>query len=277
MKRTRSKTFSSSDSSSAEGKGKSQKVHLPRKKSRKLKQTRPRKHKEKEGDFSQKSTTSEDDNQDLSVTETKNPKEKEKKPGTKIGYTKIDNVYDKNRYCFVLRPSSDKSETDDFRQYPLIVRREFGYDNKYEETRLDVVSKPLKASLERIMGEVQSVSLKEDTPSIDPNIAFLFLDDMRTEMKRLKTRSKSQKKKQKRQQTGLQAKHLKVLVRYLEQDYEVTMKTLYPLLDDRKITFDLVWALFKSNEPIYAPTYGVKEEPWIFQLEYAHKVCPNIK
>ena len=158
----------------------------------------------------------------------------------------------------------------------MVVQREFDYDNKLVEIRLHVVSKPLKASLERIMGEVQSVSLKEDTPSIDPNIAFLFLDETRTEMKRLKTQSQSQKKERKRQQTGLKAKYLKVLVKYLEQDYKETMKTLYPLLDNRKIIFDLVWALFKSNEPIFAPTYGVKEEPWIFQLEYAHKVCPNI-
>ncbi len=62
-----------------------------------------------------------------------------------------------------------------------------------------------------------------------------------------------------------------VLVRYLDKDYSETKKTLHPLLEDRTITFDLLWALFKPNTVVYTSTYNNFEEPRAFKMEYATK------
>ena len=262
-----------SDSSSAVGTARSRTTHgniqSTKKKSRKLKQ-------EKGADPTGDSKASEDCEQtDSTMSETGAPTVKEKS-GRKAELARVDRVFDKEKFCFVLQLSSKKSKADGFKQNALIVRRVFNYDDEYEETCLDIVSKPLKAAMARIMGEVQSVSLKGDLPSIDPNVAFLFLDNLRIEVKRLEKQSKSKKIGKRSQQTAREAKHLKVLVGYLDIDYDALTKTLRPLLRSRKITFDLVWALFKSDELIYAPTYGVKEEAWVFKVDSAEKVYPRL-
>ena len=268
-----------SDSSPAVGTARSRTTHgniqLTKKKSRKLKQESPP-HGEKGADPTGDSNASEDGQQtDSTMSETSGPTVKEK-TGRKAELARVDRVFDKEKFCFVLQLSSKKSKADEFKRNALIVRRVFNYDDEHEETCLDIVSKPLKAAMARVMGEVQSVSLKGDSPSIDPNIAFLFLDNLRTEVKRLKKQSRSKKIGEKPQQTAREAKHLKVLVGYLDTDYQTITKTLRPLLRSRKITFDLVWALFKSDELIYAPTHGVKDEAWVFKVDTADKVYPRL-
>lgn len=57
--------------------------------------------------------------------------------------------------------------------------------------------------------------------------------------------------------------------------HKLLKKSLYSLLESKKITFDLLWALFKSNEIVYAPTYNTEDEPRAFKLDYASLVSTN--
>ena len=122
------------------------------------------------------------------------------------------------------------------------------------------------------MDEVKGVSFAEETPVVDPNMIFLYLEEIRAYMKELKRLSKAERKKRARVITATKAKHLKVLIKYLDKDYAEIKKTLYPLLENNTITFDLLWALFKSNEIAYCPTYGNPDEPRAFKIEYANLV-----
>lgn len=117
------------------------------------------------------------------------------------------------------------------------------------------------------------MSFAEDTPTIDPNMLFLYLEEMRAHMKELKSASKTEKKKKAKKFAATKAGHIKVLIKYLDKDYAEIKKTLYPLLESNTITFDLLWALFKSNEIAYCPTYSNPDEPRAFKIEYATKVC----
>lgn len=101
---------------------------------------------------------------------------------------------------------------------------------------------------------------------------FLYLEEMRVHMKELRSSSKSEKRKKARKAAATKAAHVKVLVKYLDKDYAETKKTLYPLLETNTITFDLLWALFKSNEIAYCPTYSNPDEPRAFKIEYSTKV-----
>ena len=85
------------------------------------------------------------------------------------------------------------------------------------------------------------MSLAEETPAIDPNILFLYLEELRMYYKELKSKAKSEKKKKDKKATLLKASQLKCLVKYLDKDYAETKKTLYPLLEAGTITFDLLW------------------------------------
>jgi ATPase family associated with various cellular activities (AAA) len=136
---------------------------------------------------------------------------------------------------------------------------------------VDIRSKPLKEALKHIMSEVKGVSLVQETPHIDPNMLFLYLEETRAYMKELKQASKSEKKRKARKAAAAKAAHLKVLIKYLDKDYAETKKTLYPLLENKMITFDLLWALYKPNTIAYCATYGDHDQPRAFKIDYATK------
>ena len=75
------------------------------------------------------------------------------------------------------------------------------------------LSKALKAALKQMLVTVQSLSLVEESPTVDPNLAFLFLDDLRVYKKTLRVQSKLKKKG-----TAAEAKHLGMLRRRLRPD-----------------------------------------------------------
>lgn len=127
------------------------------------------------------------------------------------------------------------------------------------------------------MDGVKGVSLVAETPVVDPNMLFLYLEETRAHMKELKKLAKTEKKKKARKLAAIKVAHLKVLIKYLDTDYAETKKTLYPLLESNMITFDLLWALFKPNTIAYTPTYGHTDEPRAFKIEYATKESSFMK
>ena len=129
------------------------------------------------------------------------------------------------------------------------------------------------------MDGVKGVSLVEETPSIDPNLLFLYLEDLRKAYKDLKNKKITEKKGKKKaiKSNATKRKHLKVLLKYLDKDYASTKKTLYPMLESGIITFDLLWALYKPNTLAYTTTYGSFDEPRAFKIELAEKECSFLK
>ena len=205
---------------------------------------------------------------------TKKAEAKRKKlKGTKLEFVRVDRLWDHDQHQYVTRETREDADAGEYDEYVFNVRRIFSWENKHVSTVVDIKSKPLKAALTKIMGIVKGVSLAEDTPSIDPNMIFLHLEELRTYMNKLKAKFKTQKNKKVAKQITTKRKAIKVLVKYLDKDYDETKKTLYPMLENGTITFDLLWALFKSNEIVYAPTYSTEEVPRAFKVEYATLVC----
>jgi DNA polymerase III delta prime subunit len=137
---------------------------------------------------------------------------------------------------------------------------------------VDIKSKLLKESLMEIMKDVQGETLEADEPCIDPNMLFLFLEDIRTYYKKtLKSRLKKEKKRKSKKRVKGMISHCRVLCKYLDEDYEETKKTLYPLLKAGNITFDLLWALFKPNTIAYTSTYNDHDNPRCFKVDRTTK------
>nr|KMM70876.1 hypothetical protein CPAG_07185 [Coccidioides posadasii RMSCC 3488] len=204
-------------------------------------------------------------------------KSKKQKRASKVAYKRIDQLWDNTLHNYKLTETVKDPDANEWDQYIFTVRRRFDWDNKYLETLVDIKSKALRDALAHVMDGVKSVSLVQDTPAVDPNMLFLYLEECRAYVKELKASAKTADKKKVRRQTELKAAHLKVLVKYLDKDYAETKKTLYPLLENNTITFDLLWALFKPNTVVYTPTYGAVDEPRAFKLEYASKESSFMK
>ena len=121
------------------------------------------------------------------------------------------------------------------------------------------------------------MSLAEETPSIDPDQLFLYLEDCRKYRAELKSKLENEKKKKTKRNLKEQIAQLRCLLKYLDKDYAKTKKTLYPMLETGNITFELLWALFRSDTICYASTYTATDEPRAFKCEYATKESSFVK
>jgi hypothetical protein len=57
--------------------------------------------------------------------------------------------------------------------------------------------------------------------------------------------------------------HLDLLIDYVTEIYAPTTQRLLPLLEHSKITYDLLWALFKPNTPVYTTCFGTKKPRYV--------------
>ncbi|EKG14050.1 ATPase AAA+ type core [Macrophomina phaseolina MS6] len=193
------------------------------------------------------------------------------KRGSTLEFKRVDELWDSKIHNYKLTESAE-DPADEFDTYIFTVRRRFDWENKYKNTVVDIKSKLLKEALQEVMKDVKGVSLVEEQPSIDPNMLFLYLEEIRQfTRKTLKARVKKEKKKKIKRRLRQMISHSKVMIRYLDEDYDETKKTLYPMLNAGNITFDLLWALFKPNTIAYTTTYGSVEHPRCFKVDYATK------
>ena len=140
------------------------------------------------------------------------------------------------------------------------------------DTVIDIKYKVLLTVLAEVMKDCKSVSLETEEPTLDPNILFLHLEELRAHYKKtLKATIKKEKKRKVIKKLEQQRKLCKSLVSFIDEDYADTKKTLYPLLAAGNITFDLMWALFKPNEIAITSCYGSWDEARCFRVEYATK------
>ncbi|KAG0646134.1 aaa-tob3 [Hyphodiscus hymeniophilus] len=215
----------------------------------------------------------------VSLKKARKEKKGKKKRGSKLEFKRVDQLWDSTIHNYKLTDTAEDEESSEYDQYLFNVRRTFDWEGKFKTTVVDIKSKLIKEALNEVMDGVKGVSLVEETPSVDPNLLFLYLEDLRKSCKDLKnkkiTEKKGKKKLKKRNET--KRKHIKVLIKYLDKDYSSTKKTLYPMLESGIITFDLLWALYKPNTLAFTTTYGSADEPRAFKIELAEKEFSFIK
>jgi hypothetical protein len=202
----------------------------------------------------------------------------QKKP-KKLDFKRVDQVWDNSIHNFKLQDTAESAADKKYDGFCFHVRRTFDWEGKYKATVVDVKSKALRACLQDVIGNIKGISLVDETPKLDPNVLFLYLEDLRKHAKQLKKLVKnpsgSDKQERKKEAKWVEEKrlHLKVLVKYIDKDYEHIKKSLYPMLEHGLITFDLLWALWKPGTLAYTTTYGSHDEPRVFKVDTAEKHC----
>ena len=201
----------------------------------------------------------------------KHAESKKNKCGPKPRFKRVDHVWDEDNHRWKQQETVKDPNEAMWDKYAFTVRRIFDWEQKYLDTVIDIKSKPLKDSLKHILDGVSGISMAVKTPNVDPNMLFLFLEEMKSYATELKAAKKDSKDRKSRNLHAAKADHLNLLIKYIDKDYADTKKTLHPLLDSKTISFDLLWALFKPNSIIFSPTYGDTDEPRAFKIEYAYK------
>ncbi|KAJ6443159.1 ATPase, AAA-type, core [Purpureocillium lavendulum] len=202
---------------------------------------------------------------------------KETRKRAKPEFKRVDSVWDTSRYAFKLQDTAETTSKSRYDQYIFHVRRTFDTEGKYRATFVDIKSKLLRECLQDVIGNTRSASLVDETPKIDPNLLFLYLEDFRTHLKHLRKAEAAGDDRKERQKNCIRLenkmKQLKVLIKYLDKDYAKVKESLYPMLDSGVITFDLLWALWKPNTIIYGTTYGNADDHRAFKVEMAYRQC----
>ncbi|KAF4956174.1 hypothetical protein FGADI_3985 [Fusarium gaditjirri] len=189
-------------------------------------------------------------------------------------FKRVDQVWDNSIHNFKLQDTADTDTDSQYDEYIFHVRRKFDWEGKHVATVVDIKSKLLRECLQDVIGNAEGISLVDETPKLNPEVLFLYLEDLRDHLKALrkaKPAGKS-KKSRKKNKTLLKEKkqHLKILIKYLDHDFESTKESLYPMLKNGLITFELLWALWKPDTLVYSTTYGNASEPRVFKVESAH-------
>lgn len=215
-------------------------------------------------------------------SKTKSSKRKRKSSSRKIkedgsSWKRVDHLWDASIHNWKVKESAEDDDSE-FSEYAFLVRRCFDWENKYLNTKVDIKSKQLRSVLAEVMKDCKSVSLETEEPVIDPNTLFLYLEPLRTHyQKTLKAAIRAEKKRKVVKKLEKQRSLCKTLVKYIDEDYADTKKTLYPLLAAGNITFELLWALYRPNDIAITSCYGAWDEPRCFKIDYAHKNCTMMR
>ncbi|SCO89614.1 related to TOB3 (member of AAA-ATPase family) [Fusarium oxysporum] len=189
-------------------------------------------------------------------------------------FKRVDQVWDNSIHNFKLQDTADTDTDSQYDEYIFHVRRKFDWEGKHIATVVDIKSKLLRECLQDVIGNAEGISLVDETPKMNPEVLFLYLEDLRDHLKALrkaKPAGKSKKSRKKNKSLLKEKKqHLKILIKYLDHDFESTKESLYPMLKNGLITFELLWALWKPDTLVYTTTYGNASEPRVFKVESAH-------
>ena len=187
-----------------------------------------------------------------------------------LEFKRVDQVYDMKIHDWKL-VESNTDQKDEF-DCVFTVRRRLDWEGKYKETQVDIKSKVLRNALQEVFKECKSISLVEDTPQIDPHTLFHYYDELKTYVKKtLKRKLKKARKSKLKKQIMQQIAQCKLLLKYLDEDYDATRKALKPMLKAGTITYDLVWALFKPNTIAFTSTYTNKDDPRCFKVDFTYE------
>ncbi|KAI5298944.1 hypothetical protein KEM56_003646, partial [Ascosphaera pollenicola] len=189
----------------------------------------------------------------------------DKKKASINDFKRVDYVWNRDEYEWELKESNDQKkdiEEGKWNEYIFLVKRNFDDDGDYENTVLQFKSKYLRDVARKVMYE----DLLSDEPEIETEVAFKHLEDFRQERDDLAAQlAELEKDATTNKKTIRRAKktiaHLETFIKYVDIDYDETKKKLYPLLKAGKITYDLLWTIFKPGELIYTPDYEGDSEP----------------
>ncbi|ELR04587.1 hypothetical protein GMDG_06869 [Pseudogymnoascus destructans 20631-21] len=163
----------------------------------------------------------------------------------------VEEVWDNKTYKYALvEPAKSTHEITTLDKYVFIVRRRVDKDTKETQFHIDIKSESLRDILRVILGDVQGISLKEPVLSVEQNLLHHYLPEIELYRGLKLYRDVEQSK------IAEHESHLESLIDYIKTAYGPTRQSLNPILEDGHITFDLLWALFKSNTLVYTKCFG---------------------
>lgn len=177
--------------------------------------------------------------------------EEAKARASRLEYKAVDEVWDDTASKYkIVESSTPTPKADKFDEYIFVARMRIDKKTNDATYFIDVKSEGLRDILRSVMQDVKGTCLKEDKPTVERNLLYHFISELEA------YRSAPENSTL---QDPSYLDHLNLLVDYINSAYASTTQRLIPLLDNREITYDLLWALFKPNVFVYGKCFGTKK------------------
>ncbi|CCM02989.1 uncharacterized protein FIBRA_05104 [Fibroporia radiculosa] len=155
---------------------------------------------------------------------------------------RYDEYFDQRTFSTVYRKTNKPTRKLNHKRPVLIVRRIIDAKGQHVSTEIDIKSPLLCEVLISIHKDVDGLELMRSEPTCDPHLLFFSYEGL---MDRL------QQEKEKDVRDEVLISDINVALQYIYEDHAGNFADLKSLVDDQSITFDLLWALFRSNTPLY--------------------------
>ncbi|KZT72256.1 P-loop containing nucleoside triphosphate hydrolase protein [Daedalea quercina L-15889] len=171
---------------------------------------------------------------DIRATE---PEEAYKK---RIG--RYDHYWDMRTFSDARRKTSKPRPAPAKSRYALIVRRLIDERGRHTGDVIDIKSPQLLEILLSINDGVEGLNLGRSEPEISPQAMYYSYPGL---LSRLKAAEKEPK------DDGRMMLDIKAAIHVIEEDQGKILRDVQKLTTERKITFDLLWAIFRPNGFVY--------------------------
>ncbi|OKL55245.1 hypothetical protein UA08_09489 [Talaromyces atroroseus] len=180
---------------------------------------------------------------------------------SKVEYKTVNEVWDSAKYEYKTVDSTPVPDIDELDEYIFVIRKRSHKQTKELIVYVDIKSPGLREILKEVLKDIKTANLDADRPAIERDLLYHFMDGLR----------EYQKKSHAQETISDDAMlHLSKLVQYLEETYASVIEQLKLLLESRKITWDVLWALLKPGSLVFAtcPSTGL---PRCIRYDYSEK------
>ncbi|KAI9769842.1 MAG: hypothetical protein M1840_003836 [Geoglossum simile] len=215
--------------------------------------------------------SSQKENKPAEIKGKKENETEEKIRASKLEFKMVNETWSKSAYKYVIEESQESTtkEDDKWIEYIFVARKKFGMDlvlflkltydnisqdkeNKYYTEYMDIKSEGLQNILCEVFKDVSGVSLRGDKPSVHPALLVNFLPQLKAYQTIHSMESSIQ--------------HLRLLIQYITDHYNAEIKRFNTLLEEGKISFDLLWILFQPNTVVHTTCPG-SDQPRYFKFD----------
>ncbi|OAF59670.1 hypothetical protein VC83_03769 [Pseudogymnoascus destructans] len=179
---------------------------------------------------------------------------------SKLEFKAVNEVWDAKAYKYkVVESVTPTDEADELNQYVFVVRGRIDKDTKITY-HVDIKSEMLRDALRNVLKDAHAVSTKENNLSVEQNLLYHYIPELETC----------------RNWNGIDfqdqasATHVSLLLNYLKEKYP----ELKSLLKTGEITYDMLWALFRPNGPVFTTCHGT-HKPRCVRFDFGEEKKTN--
>ncbi|KAK5083831.1 hypothetical protein LTR05_006337 [Lithohypha guttulata] len=173
---------------------------------------------------------------------------------SKLESKQVHEIWDPKAYAYTIVESPPTPEVTKLDAYVFVVRTRLPKPDEAiskPSIYIDIKSAGLRDILKEILKDIKWLSLGGDKPSVERNLLFHYLP----ELKDFRAKAKNTDAMDSRSLDALD-----LLIGNVEHSYQSTSERLSSQLQQGHIEYDLLWALFKSNDHVITTCSGSRKD-----------------